>query len=33
MTEHRLTDPVFEIENMDVIMDALRAFANKYRKK
>lgn len=33
MTEHRLTDPVFEIENMDVIMEALRAFANKYRKK
>lgn len=33
MSENGLTDPVFEIENMDVIMEALRAFANKYRKK
>lgn len=33
MAENGLTEPVFEIENMDVIMDALRAFADKYRKK
>ena len=32
MTENGLTDPVFEIDNMDVIMEALRAFADKYRK-
>ena len=33
MAENGLTEPVFEIENMDVIMEAVRTFANRYRKK
>lgn len=32
MAENGLTEPVFEIDNMDVIMEALRTFAGKYRK-